>query len=160
MSAPASGATSHAPSPPLTAAPTRHRLDTALRALIALLEALMGVGALYGGVSLMRDTFGLPQDWLEATPFATWTVPGLLLLMLIAVPGLVGAAAEARGQAWVLPWSLAYGIGLVLWIAVQVTMVPPFVLQPVVATVGVMIAAASAWRLWLRRAGAAERTRA
>jgi hypothetical protein len=152
MSAPVSGARSAAPSPQLTAAPTRHRIDVALRLLVALLEALMGVGALYGGVSLMRDTFGLPQDWLEGTPFATWTVPGVLLVVLIAVPGLVGAVAEARGRAWVAPWSLAYGIGLVAWIAVQVTMVPPFVLQPVVATVGLVIAAVSAWRVWRARA--------
>jgi hypothetical protein len=42
-------------------------LDVALRALVAVLEALMGIGALYGGVSLLRDTFGLPQDWLAGT---------------------------------------------------------------------------------------------
>lgn len=113
----------------------------------------MGVGAVYGGISLLADSFGLPEDWPARTPFDTWTVPGVLLLVLIAVPGLVGAVAEVTGRSWVVPWSLAYGIGLVLWIAVQVTMVPPFVLQPVVATVGVVIAAASAWRLHRRRRG-------
>ncbi len=111
----------------------------------------MGVGGVYGGVGLMRDTFGLPNEWIDGTPFDSWFWPGVLLLVLVAVPGLVAATVEALGRRWIVPWSLAYGVGLVLWILVQITMVPPFFLQPVVAVSGLLIAAASAGRLALGR---------
>jgi len=125
--------------------------DLPLRMLVVALEALMGVGGVYGGVSLMRDTFGLPSEWIDGTPFDTWFWPGVLLLLLVAIPGLVAATVEALGRRWIVPWSLAYGLGLVLWILVQITMVPSFFLQPVVAACGLVIAAASAVRLALRR---------
>jgi hypothetical protein len=133
-------------SPPSAGTRRPSGVDRALRVLVVVLELLMGVGAVYGGISLVQDTFGLPAEWLDALPVDDWTIPGLLLLLLIGVPGLVGAALEAAGRRWVVPWSLAYGLGLVAWIGVQVLMVPPFFLQPVVAAVGTVIALAS----WLR----------
>lgn len=134
-----------------TLVPVRHRADLPLRVVVVGLEGFVGIGGLYGGVSLLRDTWELPGGWLAALPFDDWTVPGVLLLVLIGVPGLVGAVLEALGRRWVVPWSLAYGVGLVAWIGVQVLMVPFFFLQPVIAAVGTVIAAASAVRLRLLR---------
>ncbi len=134
-----------------TESPRRHRAPGALRVVVLGLEAAVGVGALYGGVSLLTDTWQLPSEWLAALPFEGWTVPGLLLIVLIGVPGLVGAALEASARRWVVPWSLAYGVGLMAWIGVQVLMIPPFFLQPVIAAVGATIAGASWTRLRLAR---------
>jgi hypothetical protein len=134
-----------------TASPRRHRAQTTLRVVVVALEAVVGIGALYGGVSLLTDSWQLPSEWLAALPFDGWTVPGVLLIVLIGVPGLVGAALEASARRWVVPWSLAYGVGLMAWIGVQVLMVPPFVLQPVIAAVGAIIAGASWTRLRLTR---------
>lgn len=133
------------------ASPRRHRAQTTLRVVVVGLEAFVGVGALYGGVSLLSDTWQLPPEWLAALPFEGWTVPGLLLIVLIGVPGLVGAALEASARRWVVPWSLAYGVGLTAWIGVQVLTVPPFFLQPVIAAAGAIIGGASWIRLRLAR---------
>jgi hypothetical protein len=132
-----------------TASPWRRHAQTALRVVVVGLEAVVGVGALYGGVSLLTDTWQLPPEWLAALPFEGWTVPGLLLIVLIGVPGLAGAALEASARNWMVPWSLAYGVGLMAWIGVQVLMVPPFFLQPVIAAAGAVIAGASWTRLRL-----------
>lgn len=126
----------------------RHRADRSLRVLVVGLEGFVGVGAVYGGVALLADSWQLPSEWLEALPFEGWSIPGGLLLGLVGVPGLVGASLEALGRRWVIPWSLAYGVGLVAWIGVQVLLVPPFFLQPVIAVAGTAIAAAS----WARMA--------
>jgi hypothetical protein len=91
----------------------------------------------------------LPAEWLDALPFDGWSIPGALLLGLIGIPGLVGATVETLGRRWVVPWSLAYGVGLVAWIGVQVLLIPPFFLQPVIAAAGTVIAAASWARLRL-----------
>ena len=134
-----------------TAAAThrRHRADRPLRVLVVSLEGFVGVGAVYGGVALLADSWQLPAEWLDALPFDGWSIPGALLLGLIGVPGLVGATVETLGRRWVVPWSLAYGVGLVAWIGVQVLLVPPFFLQPVIAAAGTVIAAASWARLRL-----------
>lgn len=134
-----------------TAAATepRHRADRPLRVLVVALEGFVGVGAVYGGAALLTDSWQLPSEWLEALPFEGWSIPGVLLLGLIGAPGLVGAIVETMGRRWVIPWSLAYGVGLVAWIGVQVLLVPPFFLQPVIAVAGTAIAAASWARLRL-----------
>jgi hypothetical protein len=127
----------------------RHHADRPLRVLVVGLEGFVGIGAVYGGVALLADSWQLPEEWLDALPFNGWSVPGALLLGLIGVPGLVGATVEALGRHWVVPWSLAYGVGLVAWIGVQVLLVPPFFLQPVIAVAGTVITAASWARLRL-----------
>jgi hypothetical protein len=132
-----------------TATEPRHRADRPLRVLVVGLEGFVGVGAFYGGVALLADSWQLPAEWLEALPFEGWSVPGVLLLGLIGAPGLVGASVEALGRRWVIPWSLAYGVGLAAWIGVQVLLVPPFFLQPVIAVAGTAIATASWARLRL-----------
>jgi hypothetical protein len=129
----------------------RHVADMPLRVLVVSLEGFVGIGGVYGGTALMLDRWDLPAEWLAALPFDGWTVPGVLVLVLIGVPGVVGAVLEALGRPWVRPWSLAYGLGLVAWIGVQVLVVPPFFLQPVIAVAGTVIAAASWARLRLAR---------
>jgi len=136
----------------LVPAPVRNRrADLLLRAGVILLELFVAVGALYGGVSLLMDTWALPSEWLEALPFDGWTIPGLLLIVLIGLPGLGAAVFEALGRRWVIPWSLAYGVGLVAWILVQILIVPFSAMQPTIAIVGLVIAAASWSRLRLAR---------
>jgi hypothetical protein len=58
-------------------------------------ELLMGVGAFYGGASLLRDAegFGVKRAWLEGSPFSDYTVPALLLLALGC--GMIGTALLA-----------------------------------------------------------------
>ena len=63
----------------------REATRTSRWALIAL-EVLVAVNAIYGGIGLMRNGMGMPDDWLERTPFTSWLWPGVFLLLVIAVP--------------------------------------------------------------------------
>ena len=60
---------------------------------IATVEIVVGVGAVYGGYSLLTDPDGLgaKQAWLEGSVFSDYTVPGLFLLVVIG-GGMLGAA--------------------------------------------------------------------
>ena len=44
------------------------------RALIAV-EILVAVNATYGGIGLIRNGMGMPDEWLERTPFSSWLWP-------------------------------------------------------------------------------------
>ena len=65
------------------------------RALVVALELFVGIGAIYGGVSLFTDAegFGIEESWLDGTPFTDYTVPGSVLLVIGV--GMLGAALLA-----------------------------------------------------------------
>jgi len=61
------------------------------------LETVAAVSAVGGGIGLAAgNAIGMPADWLAATPFSSWLVPGVLLLLVVAVPMGVAAVAELR----------------------------------------------------------------
>ena len=61
---------------------------------IAAVELIVGLGAVYGGYSLLSDPEGLgaKQAWLEGSVFPDYTVPGIVLLVVIG-GGMLAAAA-------------------------------------------------------------------
>lgn len=116
-----------------------------------LLKGLMlglGLSALPPGVSMILDPsgqgLGFPSGALEHSPFRNYTIPGYLLMVFIGLLPLVAWYGLWRRPRWstlqrMLPFqkqhwswtlSLASGIGLMIWILVQITMVPYFFLQP------------------------------
>ena len=50
------------------------------------LQVVVGLAAIPIGLQLMADPegapLGLPQNWIDATPFGSWLVPGLFLLAM------------------------------------------------------------------------------
>jgi hypothetical protein len=68
------------------------------RAVLVVLELLLGVSAGYGAVGLLAGTLGMSDDWLLGTPFADWAVPGVALLLVVAAPMLGAAFLELRGH--------------------------------------------------------------
>jgi hypothetical protein len=94
---------------------------------------------------------GLPQAWIDATPFGSWLIPGLFLFAMNGVGQLVAALLIVIRHP-LAPWLTgALGVGLMIWIVVQVLMMPFHPLQPTMFAVGA-IEGLIAWS-WLRRAG-------
>lgn len=128
----------------------------ALYLLIALLT-LLGVTAGYGGFNLVADPSGarlqMPLAFLERSPFHDYLIPGIILLLVLGVTSLVTALALWLQPHWAIAnelerlihqhwaWTLTVTIGfaLVIWIIVQLTMMPYFFLQPVMLIWGLMI---------------------
>ena len=125
------------------------------------LHLLLGVGALYGGFSLMTDAtgFGVKPEWLAESPFKNYLLPGLILFIfnglfpILIVLGLVLKPAWRwanilniyRDRHWSWTYSLFSGIIVIFWIAVQITMVPYFWLQPTFLLVGLLILIFTLW---------------
>lgn len=98
-----------------------------------------GASAVYGGVELIRDGFGLPTSWLDGTWFGTWTFPGVLLLAFVAAPMLVAAGMLWR-RAFGAEAAMVAGAMLAGWIIGQMAVVRYFFLQPVMLLVGLAVA--------------------
>ncbi len=110
----------------------------------------VAANAVYGGLGLMRDGMGMPQGWLEPTPFDTWTWPGVALLATVALPQLVVAGLVLGGHRRAAVAGALAGAALVLWIVVQLLVLRRyFFLQPVIAGFGMVELALG--RAWGRR---------
>src|SRR6201982_929521 len=118
--------------------------------VLAGLDGLTGAAAVYGGAGLIRDGFGMPDGWLAGTPLTGWVLPGVALLIGVAVPQLAAAALIGAGARPGLAAGYLAGLLLVAWIAVQLLILRRyFFLQPVIAGIGA-VEVLLAWR-WQRR---------
>ena len=143
-------AAARTPAPP----PARPHRDWAAW-LIAGLAVLIAAASAFGGIRLIHGGLGMPAGYLTATPFSSWALPGLALLISVAVPQLAAAVLIAAGHRWALPASYLAGAALVAWILVQLLVMQRyFFLQPVIAILG--IAELALARVW-QRAGSAGR---
>lgn len=120
------------------------------------LEAFTAFGAIPVGIMLLTDptggSVGFPSGWIEATAFGSYLVPGLYLLLMNGV-GMLVLAALSVGRHRFAPWLTGVlGVGLVIWIAVQLVVMPEVSgLQAVFGLIGIALSAISV--AWLRRTG-------
>ena len=92
------------------------------RLLIAL-HALLGVAAVAAGSMLTREPSGeqlrFETEWLDGSPFGDYRVPGLFLAFVIGGTNLISGASLWRRRPWARLVSLATGVLLLVWIAIQ-----------------------------------------
>lgn len=104
------------------------------------LEVVIAVNAVYGGIGLMRDGMGMPADWLDGTPFDSWTWPGIFLLAVVAAPMSIAAVGELSRWRLAYRGSMVAGLVLVGWIAVQLLVLRRyFFLQPALGVAGALV---------------------
>ena len=102
---------------------THPGLGTRLPAIAV--QAFMGIGALYGGYSLINDAegFGMESAWLEHSPFDDYLVPGLFLLVVIGFGNALGAGLAVAGSRWWPVVAVANGAMMFAWLAVETAIV-------------------------------------
>lgn len=120
------------------------------------LEVFTGVMAIPVGLLFLSDptgkAIGVPQGWIEATVFGSYAVPGLYLLLVNGL-GMLALAVLTVVRHPIAPWLTgALGVGLMVWIAVQVLVMPETMfLQPIFFAVGLALGFIALF--WLRSLG-------
>lgn len=124
--------------------------------LAVVLELFTALGAIPVGVMLITDPtgagVGFPPGWIEATPFGSYLLPGIYLLLMNGI-GMLVAAALIVMRHRLAPWVTAVlGTGLAIWILVQLFVMPEVsYLQALFGVIGVVLAAIGV--VWLRHTG-------
>lgn len=124
-----------------------------LRRWIASLELFAAVTAISGGAALLMAGHGnvfLPISLLESTPFATFTIPGVLLGAVVGGASLACALLVWRRSALAIDSMLLAGGAMLVWIVAEAAILRKFnwlhliyaALGAVVLTVGIV----AAWR--------------
>ncbi|WP_217697058.1 hypothetical protein [Paenibacillus amylolyticus] len=106
--------------------------------LLIMMHAILGLGAIVGGIILIMDPSGgmvnLPESLLERSPFANFLFPGIILLLVLGVMPIMIAISLicyvhcGLGERlnlyperyWAWSFSLYTGFALIIWIMVQV----------------------------------------
>ena len=90
----------------------------------------IGLGAVGGGLGLILKpsgaNLGIPLELLKNSPFSTYLVPGIVLLMVNGLGSLVGAAASFTRYRYAGETAMALGVFLVAWIILQVYWIAAF----------------------------------
>lgn len=115
-----------------------------LTIVAAALLLFNGIGALYGGWSLMAYPDGsnlqMPIEWLERTPFSDFLIPGIILFIangLCSIFVFVALLFQHKKSPLLV---MAQGVILMGWIVVQILLVQKYhPLQLILGTVGVAL---------------------
>jgi hypothetical protein len=87
------------------------------------LEIFLGIGALFGGGSLILapdgHLLGIPTSLLAGTPFSSFLVPGICLFSFVGVAPLLAAAIAVRRQSIAPLAAIAVGLTLMVWITAE-----------------------------------------
>ena len=129
---------------PASARPTLAETDRATprRWWVALLVVgwFILVSAVGGGVGLiLGNGMGMPLSWLDGTPFDSFVIPGLVLLLVVGGTQALAVLLQHRRHPW---WPAAAGVagfGMVIWVYVEVALLPVYsFLHTLYLTTGVL----------------------
>ncbi len=131
-----------------------------IRIALTVIEALIGLGAIGGGIAILTGAFDqwFPVAWLQGTPFSDYTIPGLLLLIVVGGGMLLAAAAQFIQRQWAVLLSAAMGLVMLGWIACEVAIIdrysqaviPSTVVQQILFPVIGLVMIGLAAYLWKR----------
>ncbi len=118
--------------------------------VLLLLVVIQGLGGVGGGflLSIRPDgsIMGIPVSYLDGSPFRDFLIPGLILLLVLGVLPLVAAVGLWLRRTWAWYAAFVVGCGLMIWILVEITIIPYDALQIVFGVIGALIVLISLMR--------------
>jgi len=128
---------------------------------IILIVLFVSISAIFGGFSLIKDPTGnliqFPNNYLKNTFFGNYLIPGLILFLVLGIFPLFLVYGLIKKDSlkfleffniyndlrWQFSFTIYYGIVLIIWIDVQIMLVPYIILQPIISGIGIIILALS-----------------
>jgi hypothetical protein len=104
---------------------------------LGLLELATGLSAIGGAIYGLSGAKNWPLAWLQGSPFHSYLIPSLVLLVAVAGSAIVSLAALVFGYRRASDCAIGAGAILVGWIAVEVIIIPSSWLQPSFFAVGI-----------------------
>ncbi len=98
------------------------RPRAAARLILAAIELLVAIPAVPSGVALVRDGMGLDTAWIDHTLLPDYTIPGVLLMVVIGGGMALAAAAVLTRPRLARPAALGAGLVLLAWLAIETLM--------------------------------------
>jgi len=117
---------------------SRGRAAVGVKGLGAL-QMLVAVNAIGGGVFGLTGAPGVPREWLAGSPFSSYLIPSLVLIVAVGGLHFLAAVRLWQGHPRALPFGRAAGAILLGWIAAQMAIIGYVSwLQPAMGATGVI----------------------
>jgi hypothetical protein len=92
--------------------------------VVSVFNALSAIG---GGIAILAtDGAGMPDSFLEQGPFTSFVVPGLILLLVVGGTQTLSAVLLILRKESSLLWTSVAGVGMVIWIFVEIGIIAGF----------------------------------
>jgi hypothetical protein len=105
------------------------------------------LNAFAGGYYGLSGAPGVPVEWLEGSPFSDYTIPSLILFIVVGGSLLIASVAVFARFHIGRTSALTAGTILLIWIAVQVAMIGYVSWMQPATTVGGLLVLLLAWML-------------
>jgi hypothetical protein len=95
---------------------------TVIRTALVVIEAFISLGAIGGGFGLLRGVvfnYEVPVAWLAGTPFSDYTIPGLMLVIVVGGSTLLAAVTVFIDREWAVLVSVLAGLLMVGYLVVE-----------------------------------------
>jgi hypothetical protein len=99
-------------------------------------EAVVAVSAAGGAVYGLSGAPGVQAEWLDGSPFSSYVIPSLVLLVAVGGSAALALAALIARDLRAPALGIAAGGILVAWIAVEMIWIPFSPLQPAYLAAG------------------------
>ena len=85
------------------------------------------LSAVGGGIGLIATNgLGMPLSLLDASPFDSYLLPGLILLCVVGGTQALAVATHYLRSRWLPAAATVAGFGMVIWICVEVVILPGY----------------------------------
>lgn len=109
------------------AGPRRRESFAAINWALVALHTVLGLAAVAAGQAFVRQpsgtALGMSEQWLQGSPFPDYRIPGLFLAVVIGGANLVSAFLLWRRHPLAPLTSLATGLLMVVWVAIQTAII-------------------------------------
>lgn len=99
-----------------------------VRPTLFVLEVFAALNTVAGGLALLAGVIQFPLEQLQGTPFSDYTIPALILAIVVGGSSLVAAATVFLHRELAVLCSAAAGLILSGWITGEVILLGPFAL--------------------------------
>jgi len=111
--------------------------------ILGSLQAFTAIGAIPAGIAFLMDTtgkeMGASPEILANSPLDSFLLPGLFLVLVNGIANIAGAWLSFKKNRYAGHAGLLLGIGLALWIIIQVAWITlSSVLQPLYLVIGLI----------------------
>jgi len=107
--------------------------------LLVVIELVTAANAVGGGIYGLYGAEGVPPEWLEGSPFETYVVPSLVLLVVVGGSMAFAAAALLTHMSNAGEISIGAGMILLVWLVIEVLIIPFSWLQPTFLVVALAV---------------------
>ena len=113
--------------------------ETGVTGFWSALELVTAANAVGGGIYGLSGAEGVPPEWLDGSPFETYLIPSLVLLVCVGGSMALAAAALLTHHRHAAGISIGAGVILLVWLVIEVLIIPFSWLQPTFLIVAVAV---------------------